>query len=114
MDVDFGNEDVSAVDAVAFLESGEAILVDVRESEEFRAGHAPGAHFLPLSDFVVDSLPEGSKIIAICRSGARSERATEALRSRGFEARNLIGGMKAWAASGLPVVSEDGSAGDVI
>ena len=54
------------------------------------------------------------RIVCICRSGARSGRATESLLSWGFEAANVAGGMKAWAEQGLPVVRDDGTPGVVI
>jgi rhodanese-related sulfurtransferase len=52
--------------------------------------------------------------VCVCRSGARSARATESLLEWGFEATNMAGGMKAWAEAGLSVVREDGSPGEVI
>jgi rhodanese-related sulfurtransferase len=50
----------------------------------------------------------------VCRTGARSARATESLIAWGFEAANMEGGMKAWVAEGLPVVRDDGTAGEII
>ena len=54
------------------------------------------------------------RIVCVCRSGVRSARATETLKDWGFDAANMTGGMKAWAASGLPVVRDDGTPGEVI
>ncbi len=54
------------------------------------------------------------RVVCVCRSGVRSARATETLKDWGFEAANMTGGMKAWAASGLPVVRDDGAPGEVI
>ena len=53
-------------------------------------------------------------IVCVCRSGARSARATESLLSWGFDATNMTGGMKAWAEAGLEVVKDDGTSGEVI
>jgi rhodanese-related sulfurtransferase len=92
------------------------ILLDVREPDEWEAGHAPDAWFWPLArlDQVRAELPLGPKIVCICRSGARSAKATELLRSWGLDAVNLEGGMQAWAADGRPVERDDGSPGTVI
>jgi rhodanese-related sulfurtransferase len=92
------------------------ILLDVRETDEWEAGHAPDAWFWPLArlDMVRAELPLGPKIVCICRSGARSAKATQLLCSWGLDAVNLEGGMQAWAAEGRPVVHDDGSPGTVI
>jgi rhodanese-related sulfurtransferase len=106
--------EVSAVDA----ESGQTshVLLDVRNADEWEAGHAPSAQWVPLRDLegVRFQLPMNRRIVCVCRTGARSERAAESLISWGFEAANMVGGMKDWAASGLPVVRDDGSPGTVI
>jgi rhodanese-related sulfurtransferase len=93
----------------------EPVLLDVREADEWNAGHAPDAVFRPLGELesVRFELPMNRKIVCVCRSGGRSARATEALRSWGFDAVNLEGGMQAWAAAGRPVVTDDGSPGRV-
>jgi rhodanese-related sulfurtransferase len=106
--------EVSAVDA----ESGQAghILLDVRNADEWDAGHAPSAQWVPLRELegVRFQLPMNRRIVCVCRSGARSARAVEQLMSWGFEAANRVGGMKAWAAAGFSVVRDDGSPGTVI
>ncbi len=106
--------EVSAVDA----ESGQAqhVLLDVRNADEWEAGHAPSAQWVPLPDLesVRFTLPMNRRIVCVCRSGARSARATEALQGWGFDAANMVGGMQAWAESGLPVVRTDGTPGEVI
>ena len=71
------------------------------------SGRSPGST-------VCAELPLGQKIVCICRSGARSAKATELLRSWGLDAVNLEGGMQAWAAAGRPVEKDDGSPGTVI
>jgi rhodanese-related sulfurtransferase len=92
-----------------------ALLLDVREPDEWNAGHAPDATFLPMGQVTAGraQLPRDRTIVAICRSGARSGRVTAALVSWGFDAVNLAGGMQAWAAAGNPVVTDDGSPGTV-
>ncbi len=113
-----GKDPVPEVDAVEgrALVDGGALLLDVREPDEWEAGHAPDAQFLPLGQVQarVDELPTDRRIVAICRSGARSATVTEALNAWGYDAVNLAGGMRAWAGAGLPVVTDDGSPGAVI
>lgn len=91
-------------------------LLDVRELDEYEAGHAPGVTFIPLGALADPSvvLPTDRTILCICRVGGRSAQATAFLRDRGLDAVNLEGGMKAWAAFGLDVVRDDGSHGQVI
>lgn len=90
-----------------------ALLLDVREDDEWTAGHAPDAVHLRLGLLAQQRPERGRRIVAVCRSGARSGRATEALRQWGYDAVNLAGGMQAWAAAGLPVVTDDGGDGTV-
>ena len=107
--------EVTAEEGHALVVAG-ALLLDVREPDEWAAGHAPGARAMPLGQVQgrVDELPKDRRIVAICRSGARSARVTEALNAWGFEAANLAGGMRAWAAAGFPVETDDGGPGTVI
>jgi rhodanese-related sulfurtransferase len=90
------------------------VLLDVRETGEWAAGHAPGATHLPLSRLTPDAVPSGTTVLCVCRSGGRSGKATEALRNVGIDAVNVASGMNAWAASGLPVLRPDGRPGTVI
>lgn len=86
--------------------SAETMVVDVREPEEYEQGHVPGAINLPQADLAsrLDELPRGSPLILICRSGARSLRATQFLRQVGFEqVTNVQGGTLAWKAVGKPL-----------
>ena len=106
---------VTAEEGAAKVESG-AYLLDVREPDEWQAGHAPGAAHIPLGELGarIDEVPKDRPIVAICRVGGRSEKATIALNNAGYDAVNLAGGMRAWAAANLPVVTDDGSTGSVI
>lgn len=96
--------------------AGNSLLLDVRELDEWIAGHAPDAMHIPLMELPdrLDTLPTDRPIVCVCRSGGRSARATEFLRHHGFDAINMVGGMKAWAEEGLPVVRIDGGTGAVI
>lgn len=105
--------EVPADRAAAMTTDGDAVLLDVREDEEWDAGHAPHAVHAPLSSLELADVPTDRPIVAVCRSGSRSGHLTEMLAPRGFDIVNLTGGMVAWAAAGLPVVRDDGSPGDV-
>jgi len=110
------SEDIPAVTAGDVDELDDPFLLDVREPDEFEAGHAPGAVLRPLGQVpeAVSDLPGGRTGLGICRSGARSARATQFLRHQGIDSVNLEGGMQAWEAFGLDVVRDDGSFGSVI
>lgn len=93
----------------ALLDRG-ALLLDVREPEEWQAEHAPQASLMPMGQVREHQakLPRDRRIVVVCRSGGRSAAVTESLRAWGFDAVNLGGGMCAWAAAGLPVISGRG------
>ena len=101
--------------AKALIEAG-ALLLDVREPAEWQAGHAPEATPLPMGQVRDhrDSLPRDRRIVVVCRSGGRSAAVTGSLRSWGFDAVNLSGGMCAWAAAGLPVTSPGPDTADLV
>lgn len=107
-------EDVDPATADAMATDG-ALLLDVRTPEEWAAGHAPGAQHLPLAELPDrhTELPTDRRIVAICRSGGRSTRATEALVGAGYDVVNLAGGMRAWVAEGLPCIDDAGGPGTV-
>ena len=107
--------EVSATEALDLLRS-DAILLDVREDHEWAAGHAPDATHIPMSRISqhAQSLPTDKTIICVCHVGARSAAVAAALSRAGWAARNLSGGMEAWAAAGLPVVDPSGGTGVVI
>ncbi|MCQ4214739.1 rhodanese-like domain-containing protein [Streptomyces longispororuber] len=98
-------------------DGGGHVLLDVREHDEWRAGHIPGALLLPLSRLAAgESLPgeaEGRPLVVICRSGRRSQQAVDLLTRGGAEAVDVVGGMQEWALSGLPVVDAQGLPGTV-
>jgi rhodanese-related sulfurtransferase len=83
-------------------------LLDVREDDEWRAGHAPEAVHLPLSELVarVGEVPEDREVYVICKVGGRSEQAVRYLNQLGRTTVNVSGGMLAWEAAGKPMVSE--------
>jgi rhodanese-related sulfurtransferase len=109
-----GIPEVDATEAARLAEEG-ALLLDVRETVEWDAGHAPRATLLPMSRLQDEQhvIPRDRKIVAVCRSGARSGRVTLALNAAGYDAVNVAGGMQQWAARGLPVVTDAGTPGTV-
>lgn len=90
------------------LEAGHAVLVDVREPDEYAAGHAPGAVSVPLGTLTADKVPAGIDLLLICRSGRRSAKAVRQLSAAGRHALNVDGGMEAWQAGGLAMEAEGG------
>ncbi len=82
-------------------------VIDVRQPEEYDAGHVPGARLIPLSEVPgrLAEVPADGEVFVICQTGARSARATDFFRRQGIDARNVTGGTKAWAESGKPVAS---------
>jgi rhodanese-related sulfurtransferase len=83
----------------------DAVLLDVREDDEWRAGHAPDAVHIPMNQLTSDTMPAGRPIYCICRSGNRSGRVAELLVASRIDAYNVVGGMVAWQGAGLPVVT---------
>jgi rhodanese-related sulfurtransferase len=93
-----------------------AVLLDVRDLSEWRAGHAPHARHVPLAelDDRLAELPTDTPVVAGCRSGRRSAVAVRLLTRHGYAASNLTGGMHAWVAAGLPVVTHQNEPGQII
>ncbi len=86
----------------------DATVVDVREDDEWAAGHATGALHVPLSQLPqrASEIPDGT-IYPICKSGGRSAQATAWLNQHGREAVNVEGGTTAWLQEGKPMTSEN-------
>lgn len=82
---------------------GALVLLDVRERAEWRSGHPPRSQNIPLSSLDTSKLRADRRYAAICHTGARSRVAVARLRSSGFDAVNVKGGMIAWERAGLPV-----------
>jgi rhodanese-related sulfurtransferase len=88
-----------------------AFLLDVREDDEWVAGHAPEAVHVRLGELGARAgeLPHDREVYVICRSGSRSAYAAQALAGGGLHAINVADGMTGWAVAGLPMISADGS-----
>lgn len=96
-----------------------ATLLDVRENDEWTAGHAPQAMHIPMGqipqrlDDIVAAFPD-SEVHVVCRSGGRSAKVTVYLGQAGIKAVNVDGGMRAWAAAGRPMVTDTGATPTVL
>ncbi|MBF9068210.1 rhodanese-like domain-containing protein [Streptacidiphilus fuscans] len=90
----------------------DAVLLDVREQDEWDAGHAASALHIPMSEFVarIGELPEAEPLYVVCRVGGRSAQVVQYLVGQGRQAVNVDGGMLAWDAAGRALVSEQGDA----
>jgi rhodanese-related sulfurtransferase len=92
-------------------------LLDVREPDEWAAGHAPDAHHLPMMEVParMAEVPADTEVVVVCRSGGRSGQVVSYLMGNGWEnVRNLDGGMQSWAAAGRDVISENGQPARVL
>jgi hydroxyacylglutathione hydrolase len=100
------------VEALA-ARSPDAVALDVREPEEFRHGHVPGAVNLPQADLAsrLEELPRQQPILVLCQGGFRSLRAAQFLKQAGFEqVASVRGGTAAWEAEGRPLVGDEARA----
>ena len=86
-------------------------LLDVREDDEWAAGHAPEAVHVRLGELSArtEEIPQDQEVYVICRSGARSAYAAQALAGAGWNTVNVADGMTGWAVAGRPMISETGS-----
>ncbi|GAA3431641.1 rhodanese-like domain-containing protein [Kutzneria kofuensis] len=95
----------------------DAVLLDVREDDEWAAGHAPQAIHIPLGELAerIGEVPQDSgEVYVVCRMGGRSARATMYLNQSGWDAVNVAGGMQVWHQQGLPLVAAEGVVPEVI
>ena len=97
-------------------EVGDDLLLDVREDDEWSAGRAPAAVHLPMSELVerLAEVPADRPVAVVCRSGHRSAQVTAYLVAQARSARNVDGGMAAWARLGLPLEAEAGAAPRIV
>jgi rhodanese-related sulfurtransferase len=95
---------VTVAEATGLLADG-ALMLDVRDDQEWEAGRAPGARHVALNDLPdrLDALTKDRLIVCVCRSGARSSRAGKFLVEQGYDAVNLEGGMIQWATQNQPL-----------
>ncbi len=88
-----------------------AFLLDVREPDEWEAGHVPGARHIPLGQLGARcaEIPTATEVYVICRSGVRSAQAAQALNGAGWQALNVDDGMRGWAVAGRPMTTDSGA-----
>ncbi|WP_116247934.1 rhodanese-like domain-containing protein [Nocardiopsis sp. FIRDI 009] len=86
----------------------DAYLLDVREDDEWRSGHVPGAVHIPLGQLGAraDEVPRDRRVYVVCRVGGRSAQAVTALNQAGWDAVNVAGGMRAWEQAGRDMAAE--------
>jgi rhodanese-related sulfurtransferase len=75
------------------------LLIDVRQPEEFKSGHVPGAKLIPLGELSrrINELPKDKEIACICATGNRSSSAVRMLSKQGYNVINVRGGMYLWS-----------------
>jgi rhodanese-related sulfurtransferase len=100
--------EVSAADVEALLAQGNrAVILDVREPNEFNLGHLPGAVHIPrgqLENRVEAMIPKTSTVIVYCGGGSRSALAADTLQVLGYtDVKSMTGGFRDWATNGAPV-----------
>jgi rhodanese-related sulfurtransferase len=97
-----------SVDTANALRDAGAFMLDVREPDEWTAGHIDGATLIPLGQLAarVAEVPDDRTVVVVCRSGNRSAQGRDILQAAGFaQATSMAGGMNDWTAAGLPVVT---------
>ena len=111
----FGGVPSVSVQEARQLVDGGAVMVDVRSTSEWNAGHSPFAKHMAREQLAVKQhrIPVGKKAVVVCRSGSRSRGATKHLIAAGYDAVNLSGGMNAWVRQGQMVVNRAGKPGRV-
>lgn len=102
--------DIDPATALGLVEGG-AFLLDVREDDEWDAGHAPQAVHVVMGSVAdrMGEIPSDRTVVCVCRLGGRSGAVANALAGAGYDVRNLDGGMLAWEAAGYPVVDGPGA-----
>jgi rhodanese-related sulfurtransferase len=111
----FGRNPVPQVAAAEVAE--DAILIDVREPDEWAAGHVPRSTHLPMMEIPgrTAEIPTEGDVVIVCRSGQRSANVVLYLMKQGWDnLRNLEGGLQEWVAAGRDLVTEEGRGGRVI
>jgi len=96
--------EIGVDEAYQMYQSGTFVL-DVRTQEEWDEYHVPNTTLIPLDELPsrVSEVPQGQKIVVICRSGNRSDDGRDILRNAGYDATSVTGGVKEWYANGYPI-----------
>ena len=99
--------EISPEDAASKMQNAEAVIIDVREREDYEAEHIPNALHLTRGTLELDieeKVPDPNAVVIVhCGGGSRSALAAESLQKMGYKnVRSMQGGLKAWKAAGLP------------
>ena len=102
--------EISPQDAAAKIKSSEAVIIDVRDKDEWDEGHIPGATHMSRGTLELDigeKVPDpNAMIICHCGGGGRGALAVERLQKMGYKnVHSMAGGFKAWKAAGLPTTT---------
>ncbi len=114
MDSESSTAQVEVIDLP--LEFGPAaVLLDVREDDEWSRGHAAGALHIPMGEVParLAEIDAETDLYVICHAGGRSKRVAQYLQENGYRPANVSGGMLAWAGAGRPIVTDTGEPGKV-
>ncbi|NOK61356.1 MAG: rhodanese-like domain-containing protein [Chloroflexi bacterium AL-W] len=98
--------EVDAATVASIKEQPEVFVLDVREVDEYTAGHIPGVTHIPMNDVParLEEIPTDKTVIVTCRSGNRSSQITTFLQDQGYtNIHNMQGGILAWQEAGYPV-----------
>ena len=100
--------EIDQSDFAAVQADGLALVVDVRETREYRTGHVPGARNLPLSllPLYLGELPKDQPVYVVCQSGGRSVQAARLMRAVGIDARSVTGGTAEWIETRRPITTQ--------
>jgi len=104
-----GGKGLSTAEAIQLINQRQGVWVDVRPTEQFRAGHIAQARSLPAAEVEqkASALPKNKPLLLVCETGRDSNRIAARLRTQGFaEVSVLEGGMRAWSSAGLPITQK--------
>jgi rhodanese-related sulfurtransferase len=102
--------DVTTAQTAEALKDGSAQVIDVREQDEWDAGHIDGIRHVPMGRLQeqAGTIDPSRPVLFSCRSGGRSTMAAQAFRAAGYRAFSVDGGIRQWVAEERPIVPEDG------
>lgn len=103
----FPVETISAKMLDYYVGRSDAFIIDLRDEEEYRAGHVKGAHNIPYGEFEEGrSFPRGKILVLYCERGGASLKAAKLLARKGYQTRSVIGGFQAYRGRNLVISSQ--------
>ena len=96
--------------------AADAVILDVREHDEWVAGHVEGSRHIPMNELParLHEVPNADELVVVCRVGSRSAQVTAYLNASGRRAVNLDGGLLAWRAAARPLATGTGAPATVL